>query len=264
MSTSLRQRPRFRPAVDRLEVRTSPVAIQPTVLEQVFFERINDYRATLQGVNARPFALLPALDPFAVKATQTRNVNAFKNALDRAHIPWDRRYSFTSGEFGSGSAQPIGADPASINATADRLAFVAIQNASFVGAWPLLGHPKNALYRQHRVAGISIAASGQQAIVRDISVAYRGNTPLVTGVVYRDANHNGQYDASEGIPGVTISAGALGSTAAWDTGGFTLPVHVKKPATITVEASGGGLPAPITETVAVRPGVNSRLDFVVA
>ncbi|MHB1557989.1 MAG: hypothetical protein ACYC61_11040 [Isosphaeraceae bacterium] len=264
MSLSRRQRPRFRPAVDRLEVRTSPVAIQPTVLEQVFFERINDYRATLQGVNSRPFALLPALDPFAVQATRTRNVNAFKNALDRAHIPWDRRYSFTSGEFSSISAAPIGSDPASIDAEANQLVTTARSAASFVGAWPLLGHPKNALYRQHRIAGISIATSGRQASVRDISVAYRGNAPLVTGVVYRDANHNGQYDAGEGIPGVTISAGTLGSTAAWDTGGFTLPVHVKKPATITVEASGGGLPAPISETVAVRPGVNSRLNFVVA
>jgi hypothetical protein len=259
-----RTRPTFLPAVDRLESRVALSSIQPTVLEQVFFERINDYRATLQGVNARPFALLPSLDAFAIKATQTRNVNGFKNAMDRAHIPWARRYSFTSGGFGSGSARPIGPDPASITATADRLAFVAIQNASFVGAWPLLGHPKNALYRQHRVAGVSIATKGGDATVRDISVAYRGTNPLVTGVVYHDTNGNGKYDAGEGIPGVTVSAGTLGSTAAWDTGGYSLPVNVKRATTITVVASGGGLAAPVSETVMLSPRINSRVNFIVA
>jgi hypothetical protein len=183
--------------------------------------------------------------------------------MDRAHIPWDRRYSFTSGLSGFGSAQPIGSDPASINATAERLVFYAtIVPPS--GPWPLIGKPRNALYRQHRVTGISIATSGGDVTLRDISVAYRGNKPLLTGVVYRDANGNGKYDAGEGLPGVSISAGTLGATTAWDTGGYTLPVNVKRAATITVVASGGGLAAPISETVTVRPGANTRLNFVTA
>ena len=252
---------RFRPSIDRLEGRVAPGSIQPTVLEQVFLERINDYRATLQGVNARPFALLPSLDAFAIKASQTRNVNAFKNSLDRVHIPWDRRYSFTSGESSFGAARPIGPDPASITAAAERIAFSATNGPSF-GPWPLVGQPRNALYRQHRVAGISIVTNGGEATLRDISVAYRGNTPLVTGVVYRDANGNGKYDAGEGIQGVTLSAGKFGATAAWDTGGYTLPVNVKRASTITVVASGGGLAAPTSETVTVRPSINSRLNFV--
>src|SRR3954454_19786230 len=74
-------RRKLRPAVGRLETRLSPGLIQPPALEQVFLERMNDYRATLVGINRRPFALLPALDEFAVKAAQTRNGNALKNAM---------------------------------------------------------------------------------------------------------------------------------------------------------------------------------------
>ena len=263
MLMTQRKRPRFRPAVDRLEGRIAPGTIQPTVLEEVFLERINDYRAKLQGVNARPFALLPSLDTFAVKAAYTRNVNAFKDSLDRARIPWDRRDSFTAGEFGVGSAQPIGSDPASVTATAEKLAYSAITDSGS-GPWPLIGRPRNSLYRQHRVTGIKIITSGGYATVYDLSVAYRNTTPLVTGVVYRDANGDGKYDAGEGIQGVSLSAGKLGSTKAWNTGGYTLPVNVKRASTITVVASGGGLAAPIAEQVIVRPGTNSRLNFVVA
>jgi hypothetical protein len=110
---------------------------------------------------------------------------------------------------------------------------------------------------------MNITVSGGKFLYRDITVAYQGTKPLVTGVVYRDANGNGTYDVGEGLPGVNISAGTLGSTAAWDVGGYTLPVSVKKAATISVVASGGSLPSRIVQQVFVAPGANSRLNFAV-
>ena len=253
----------FRPSVDRLEGRIALGTVQPTVLEQVFLERINDYRATLRGVNARPFALLTIPRRVCRQGRQHAQCQRLQVFVGPGPHPLGPANSFTSGEFGIGSpnrSAPIRRRSPRLlrnSPTSQSPTLEAAPGRSSAG-------PATRLYRAHRVTGIRIVTNGGEATLYDLSVAYRDTKPLVTGVVYSDTNGNGKYDAGEGIQGVSLSAGKLGSTTAWDTGGYTLPVNVKRASTITVVAKGGGLAAPIAETVTVRPGANSRLNFVVA
>jgi hypothetical protein len=83
--------------------------------------------------------------------------------------------------------------------------------------------------------------------------------PILTGVVYNDANHSGRYDVGEGLGGVTITVAGVGSTTTWDSGGYSFPLD---PGTYTVTASGGALAAPFTKTVNVGNG-NYRLNYTV-
>jgi hypothetical protein len=94
----------------------------------------------------------------------------------------------------------------------------------------------------------------------DIATSSRKSPPFLTGVVFRDANGNGEYDPGEGLSGVTIRVRGGGRTATLDAGGYSLPLN---PGTYTVTASGGGLPAPITRTIRLGRD-NARLNFDVA
>jgi hypothetical protein len=82
---------------------------------------------------------------------------------------------------------------------------------------------------------------------------WRQGEAALTGVVYQDSNGNDFYDPGEGLGGVAIVAvgqqgqGAYGAWT-WGSGGYTIPLP---PGTYSVTASGGGLAAPRTTTVAV-------------
>jgi uncharacterized protein YkwD len=84
----------------------------------------------------------------------------------------------------------------------------------------------------------------------------------ILGVVYIDKNNNNFYDIGEGVAGVTVkpsrgSFHAVSSTS----GGFAIPYS--GPGSVTVVASGGGLPANISKTVELT-GENVKVDFVPA
>ncbi len=80
--------------------------------------------------------------------------------------------------------------------------------------------------------------------------------PFLTGVVFNDANQNGQYNLGEGLAGVTITAGGL-TTTTNAAGGWSLAVT---PGTHYVTATGSGLPAAAAN---VRVGQdNVELDFL--
>lgn len=86
------------------------------------------------------------------------------------------------------------------------------------------------------------------------------NTVFVTGVVYRDNNSNGRYDAGEGIPGVTITldhGGWYAVTAS--AGGYAIPVLANS-GTYTLTANGGPFSG-ATATVAVGAD-NVKYDWV--
>ena len=87
----------------------------------------------------------------------------------------------------------------------------------------------------------------------------RRSRPLLTGVVFDDANKNGFYDTGEGLAGVTVRPDhgqfyAVTSTS----GGFALPLFYGR---ITLTISGGKLETPVTETVIVT-GDNIELDVI--
>jgi len=99
--------------------------------------------------------------------------------------------------------------------------------------------------------------SGQAFITQDFGTSVNA-VPLVTGVIYNDANGNNFYDIGEGISGVTItpSSGdyyAISSSS----GGYAFPVPSS--GTVTVTASGNGF-GPISKTITLT-GTNLELDF---
>ncbi|MFM8770528.1 MAG: CAP domain-containing protein, partial [Candidatus Kapaibacterium sp.] len=84
----------------------------------------------------------------------------------------------------------------------------------------------------------------------------------ILGVVYIDKNNNNFYDIGEGVSGVMVkpsrgSFHAVSSTS----GGFAIPYS--GPGSVTIVASGGGLPANISKTIELT-GENVKVDFVPA
>ncbi len=80
---------------------------------------------------------------------------------------------------------------------------------------------------------------------------------FLTGVVFNDLNRNRRYDADEGLPGVTLSAGEQ-TTITNAQGGWSLAVAA---GTHTVTASGGALRGTAGSTVLVE-GENLEIDFL--
>src|SRR5262249_53760214 len=112
-----------------------------------------------------------------------------------------------------------------------------------------------------RQVGIGIVQGGsgvyQNYYVIDTGALY--NSPaFLTGVVYSDANHNGQYDAGEGLGGGTVTVAGVGSVATVDTGGYSIAVPA---GTYTVTTSGDNRVGPLTRQVSVG-GDNVRLDLL--
>jgi hypothetical protein len=104
--------------------------------------------------------------------------------------------------------------------------------------------------------GVGVAAGNKQHhVVIETATRLDGNF-YVLGVVYRDSDKDGRYDAGEGIAGVQIDARAAGvTTKSGPGGGFALPV---KDGTTGELATGGGAVQPF----AVK-GANVKVDFVV-
>jgi hypothetical protein len=221
----------------------------PGPLEQLFLERINDYRATLSGARTQPFAFDPTLNTLAARHGQLGlTSSSIKAALRRAGASWDARKSFTlDGSMANTPALFAGSRDDRTRAVEQ---FVVDSRQDYPRAHlPLAGLPGNNLYLSHRIVGINFVL--RQVMPPDVdprfyvweyttlTTAYRDNRPLLTGVVYQDTNHNGKYDLDEGLPGVRVSVGpSMATTTVWDTGGFILPVSVRRAATVTVTVSG--------------------------
>ena len=95
--------------------------------------------------------------------------------------------------------------------------------------------------------------------VWSILTATEGTAALfLTGVVYSDANGNRRMELGEGLPGVTIAAGAK-STLTNAGGGWSLPVSA--PGRYQVTASGGPFAGESTATVWVTQ-FNVEVDFI--
>jgi len=100
-------------------------------------------------------------------------------------------------------------------------------------------------------------SSGQAFITQDFGTSANA-VPLLTGVVFNDAEGKGFYDIGEGISGVTItpSSGdyyAISSSS----GGYAFPIPSS--GSLTVTASGNGF-GPISKTITLT-GTNIELDF---
>jgi len=83
---------------------------------------------------------------------------------------------------------------------------------------------------------------------------------FILGVVYNDLNKNGLYDPGEGISGVRIDIpGAAYYAVSATQGGYAIPYSGQN-GSVTVTASGGPFPTPVTKTVDFE-GENVKVDF---
>ena len=112
------------------------------------------------------------------------------------------------------------------------------------------GHRTNMMDSEYREVGIAVVADtrtgvqlGPLVATEDFGARFNMGNPWLVGVVYNDANHNGRYDAGEGLSGVSIQITGTGgtfSTTTMTAGGY----QISSPGSYQVTASGGQLAAP--------------------
>jgi uncharacterized protein YkwD len=257
---------RRRLALEQLEARCVMSGVQPSAVEQLFLEQLNDARANpaaygasigLSAIaNVAPAAPL-AWDARLIQAAQlhSQDMNAknyFSHYDQAGHDPGWREtqagYPWT--DFGESIA-------AGYATSADALQAL-ITEAGVAD----LGHRLHllAMNNSDESVGIGVLQHGTGSYGNYYTID-TGNTsdtrPFLTGVVFNDANGTGRYAIGEGLSGVTITVAGVGSVAAFNTGGYSIHVN---PGTYTVTASGGQLAAPLTQIVTVGT-MNTRLNF---
>jgi hypothetical protein len=257
--------------VEQLETRQLLSGYQPTVTEQVFLERLNDARG-----NPAAYGASIGLDLSGVQPAQPLAFNPLLIQAARNHA-WDMNnrgfFSHVTPE-GVGAVQRIrnaGLNPtywgeSLIAGPAFDTPEEALRGLIIDAGVPDLGHRRHLLSIDPRARvdnqiGIGVVQNASGSLENywaiDSSATSDGRV-YVTGVVYRDRNANGRYDADEGLGGVTITVSGGASTSTYQTGGYSLPLA---PGTYTVTASGGELPAVISQEITIGAG-NVRLNFI--
>jgi uncharacterized protein YkwD len=264
------RRPR-RLLLEELESRLVLSGYQPTAQEQMFLELLNDARANPAAYGASigldlsyvapaaPLAFDTLIQQAAQLDAQDMNNRAFfghtnPDGLDPGARLTNAGYPWTTwGEsIAAGGTLPSPAE--------------ALRALIIDAGVPDLGHRNHLLgigYPDNLQSEVGIGmvqnGSGPYSNYYVIDTgATRDTRPFLTGVVYNDTNANGHYDVGEGLGGVTITVAGVGSTYTFGSGGYSFQLS---PGTYTVTASGGGLAAPITQTVWVG-SANVRLNFV--
>ena len=130
------------------------------------------------------------------------------------------------------------------------------------------GHRQNIHSTGFREVGIGVVLGsnggsggvGPQLVTQDFG-SVGGLPPFVTGVVYRDLNHNGFYDPGEGLGGVTVTVSNANSYAVTaSSGGYSVPVPGDGGYTVTF--SGGSVPTN-QMSVSVVSAQNVKADYAV-
>jgi uncharacterized protein YkwD len=260
--------PRCRPAVQELEPRQLLAGFQPTALEQVLLERLNDARANPAAYGAAIGVNLAGVAPSQPLAFNTQLIQAARlHALDMNN----RGFFAHVNPSGQGPGERLTAAGFSWTSFGESIAAGYPSPESALAALIIddgvadLGHRRHLLAidgpaRNQSQVGIGVVQNGSGPFRNyyAIDTATSGDTrPFLTGVVFDDFNRNGRYDAGEGLGGITISVAGVGTTTTFGSGGYNFQLS---PGTYTVTAAGLGLPAPVTQTVTVGP-TNVRLNF---
>jgi uncharacterized protein YkwD len=245
--------------------------LQPTAVEQLFLEELNDARANPAAYGAsigldlsnvapsQPLAFSPLLIQAAREHSQDMSARGyFAHVTPEGIDPGDRltAVGFPWNGFGEsiagGSAYPNPSD-----------ALAGLITDSGV---PDLGHRRQLLaidsvFKTQNQVGIGAVQNSAGPLVNYYTIDSAStfdSRPFITGVVFNDAKGNGKYDVGEGLGGVTITVAGVGSTTTFDSGSYSFQAN---PGTYVVTASGGGLASPVTQTVALGT-TNARLNFV--
>lgn len=261
-------------SLEVLEGRCLPSGFQPTAVEQLFLEELNDARANPAAYGAsigvdlsyiapsQPLAFSPLLVQAARLHSQDMNANAYFGHVSPSGQDPGQRISATGFSWTSwGESIAAGgsyADPAQ-----------ALAGLIIDAGVPDLGHRHQLLaydpmFQNQLQAGVGVVLGGtgpyQNYYTIDTAASTDGR-PFLTGVVYYDTNHNGRYDIGEGLGGVTVAVAGVGSIATWGSGGYSLQLN---PGTYTVTFSGPGLAAPFVRVVSlaqsnVRVSINAAV-----
>lgn len=260
----------YQASLEALESRQLLSGVEPTAVEQLYLEQLNDARA-----NPPAYGQSIGLDLSNVAAAQplafdTRLIDAarqhsqdmaarhyFDHNTPEGITPFQRIQA--AGFLFSAAAEAI----SSGESTTDQ----SLSDFIIDKGVPDLGHRVNLLaldsttqsLRQTGI-GISPTTSGQPGpgAYYTIDSAISGDMrPFLLGVVIRDDNNNHKYDIGEGLGGVTITVSGGGTTQTFGSGGYSIQLN---PGTYNVTASGGSLSSPVTQTVTLSTA-NVRLNF---
>lgn len=282
--------------VEELETRFVPSGLQPTPLEQEFLERLNDARANPAAYGASIGLNLAGVRPAPPLAFDTRLIAAARgHSQDMANRGYFAHFTpegigpqqriRAAGFPAPGSEESIDMaqiptfafDPSNPTGLGARQVYppeAALADLIIDAGVPDLGHRKQLLAldpfsRRQTLVGVGYAfhdftdSTGfpftDHFYTIDESFTAQHQVYL-TGCVFRDLNHNGLYDAGEGLAGVQIKVSGQRGVQDFDSGGYT--VAIRHPGTYRVTASGGALGGSITEVVHVG-GHNARLNFIV-
>jgi uncharacterized protein YkwD len=273
MSKAATNRPLRRTVLrlEALEVRNLLAGFQPTAVEQLFLEQLNDARANPAAYGASIgldlHAVAPsqplAFNPLLVQASRLHSMDMsargyFAHVTPEGVDPGGRLTAVGFGWTGYGESIAGGG---SFRGTADALSALIID-----AGVSNLGHRRqllaiDSIFQNQNQVGVGILQGTAGPLTNYYTIDSAAGfdpRPFITGVVYRDNNGNNHYDVSEGLGGVTITVVGVGSITNFDSGGYSFQVN---PGTYTVVASGGSLPAPVMQTVVVGT-TNSRLNFL--
>ncbi len=268
---------RARLALEELETRQVLSAVQPTPMEQLFLEELNDARANpaaygasigldLSGVApSQPLAFDPRMVDAALGHSIDMNVRNYFAHNSPPPNPTDPGARLTASGFpwsgwgesiAAGNIYPLPAD--------------ALKALIIDAGIPDLGHRRHLLaidpsFQGMNQVGIGIVQGGTGLYQNyyTIDTASSFNTrQFITGVVFNDLSGNNKYDLNEGLAGVTItvttpSGAFVASASDFVSGGYSIQVG---PGVYNVTASGPTLPSPVTRVAAVG-ATNFRLNF---
>jgi uncharacterized protein YkwD len=248
------------PRLEALECRTLLSAgLQPTAQAQWLLQQLNAIRANpaaygqsigldLSNVApAQPLAFSTLLDVSAQAHSQDMNDQDYFNHVSPNGSTPDSRMTaagFNWDAWGESIA-------AGFSTSASALQALIVDQGV-----PDLGHriqllAMSGLFQGQNQVGIGIASgSGTYGTYYTIDTAHAdgASNSFLTGVVFNDANHNGQYGVGEGLGGVTVTASNGARTTTFGSGGYSLELA---PGTYTITFSGGGLNSPVKRTVTI-------------
>lgn len=262
---------RARLQVELLEDRQVLAGFQPSAVEQLMLERLNDARADpaaygqsigLDLANVAPSAPL-AFNPVLIQSARQHsqdmnNRSYFQHNTPEGLTPGDRMkaagYDWKSwGEsIAGGTGYPGPAD--------------ALKGLIIDSGVADLGHRRHllaidTLFKNQTEVGVGIVEKGTGTLSNYYTIDTANSAdsrPFVTGVVFADRNNNGKYDLGEGLGGIAVTISGVGATTTWDSGGYSVRVN---PGNYTVVASGGALTSPLSQTINVS-GINARVNFI--
>lgn len=258
---------------EELESRQLLAGAAPTAVEQLFLELLNDARqnpaayGAAIGVDLTDVAPSQplAFNPLLIQAARDHAAD-MSNRGYFAHTspppdnlgPGDRIAAAGFGWTGYGESLAGGT---AFPGPAETLRALIIDEGI-----PDLGHRRHllaidALFKNQNQVGIGIVQNTAGPLTNYYTIdsaAGFDQRPLITGVVFRDANGNGKYDVGEGLGGVTITVAGVGTVTTFDSGGYSFQLN---PGTYTVTASGGALLGPQTQTVTLG-STNARLNVI--